>query len=35
LSSYASGKGRDTKTSGYEGDWTAKPTQWENGYFDL
>ena len=35
MSSYASGKGRDTITSGIEGPWTANPTQWDNGYFDL
>jgi len=29
------GVGRDTVTSGLEGAWTAHPTQWDNGYFDL
>ncbi|MDC3333350.1 catalase/peroxidase HPI [Amylibacter sp.] len=33
--SYASGVGRDAITSGIEGPWTANPTQWDNGYFDL
>ena len=32
---YESGKGRDTTTSGIEGAWTANPTQWDNGYFEI
>jgi catalase-peroxidase len=35
LSTYESGKGVHTITSGIEGPWTANPTQWDNGYFDL
>lgn len=27
--------GRDAVSSGLEGAWTAHPTQWDNGYFDL
>jgi catalase-peroxidase len=27
--------GRDTVTSGIEGAWTAHPTTWDNGYFEL
>ena len=34
-SSYGSGVGSDTITSGIEGAWTANPKQWDNGYFDL
>ena len=32
--SYGTGKGADTITSGLEGAWTEKPTQWDMGYFE-
>ncbi len=35
LSTYGSGKGGDAITSGIEGSWTARPTTWDNGYFDV
>ncbi|MCY4207899.1 MAG: catalase/peroxidase HPI [Roseovarius sp.] len=35
LSSYKSGKGGDTITSGLDGAWTSNPTEWDNGYFDV
>jgi catalase-peroxidase len=34
-SSFESGKGDDTISSGIEGGWTPKPTQWDMGYFDM
>jgi catalase-peroxidase len=34
-SSFGTGKGDDTISSGLEGAWTPKPTQWDMGYFDM
>ena len=31
---FGSGSGADTITSGLEGAWTTKPTQWSNDYFE-
>jgi len=33
-SSFGSGKGGDTISSGLEGAWTPSPTQWDNSFFD-
>ena len=34
-SEYGKGKAEDTITSGLEGAWTANPTTWDHGYFDV
>ncbi len=34
ISSFRSGKGVDTISSGLEGAWTPNPIKWDNGYFD-
>ena len=35
MSSFGSGKGDDTISSGLEGAWTSDPVRWDNGYFEL
>ena len=32
---FGTGKGGDAITSGIEGSWTANPTKWDMGYFDM
>ncbi|MHC6630006.1 catalase/peroxidase HPI [Streptomyces globosus] len=34
-SSYGTGKGADTITSGLEGTWTTTPTAWDNSFFEI
>jgi catalase-peroxidase len=34
-SSFGSGMGSDTITSGLEGAWTPDPIRWDNGYFEM
>ena len=34
-SSYKSGKGADTISSGLEGSWTPTPTQWDNSFLEI
>jgi catalase-peroxidase len=34
-STFKSGKGDDTISSGIEGAWTPKPDKWDTGYFDM
>ncbi|MEJ2544660.1 MAG: catalase/peroxidase HPI [Calditrichaceae bacterium] len=34
-SSFKTGKGDDTITSGLEGAWTSNPIKWDMGYFDM
>ncbi len=34
-STFGSGKGGDTISSGIEGAWTPNPIRWDNGYFDM
>ena len=32
---HGDGKAGDTTTAGFEGSWTANPTQWDMGYFEV
>jgi catalase-peroxidase len=35
LSTYGTGKGADTITSGLEATWTDRPTKWSNRFFEI
>jgi catalase-peroxidase len=35
MNNFGSGRGDDTISSGIEGSWTANPTKWDMGYFDV
>lgn len=35
MSTYGSGRGNDTITSGIEGAWTPNPDRWDNEFFDV
>ena len=35
MNTHGRGIGRDTVVSGIEGAWTAEPTKWDNGFFEM